>query len=131
MIALRVEAVLGDDDQLAGERRAFRWHRQAFQALIISEGFEIVRHLNRLAARGKPVAAIFEAHNLFDAFDTDIGLAVDLGERFGLELEARGQWLTVFVHDARVEPGAFVGESKKMAAVELDMDGGNSAERFV
>ena len=149
MIALRVEAVLGDDDQRAGERRTCRRHRQAFQALVVAEGLEIVRHLDRLAARGEAVAAIVEAQDLFDALDADIERAVGFGERFGIEPAARGQrlavrpedrrhlgvrdagGLAVLIDDARAQPGAAVRERQEMAAVGLHVERGNAAERFV
>ena len=76
MIAGLVEAAFGDGDQRAGERRALRRGREAFQALVECKCLEIGRHRDRLAARAQAVTAIVEAHDLLDPLDADIEHAV-------------------------------------------------------
>ena len=149
VIALRVEAALGDGDQGTCERRTGRRHRQAFQALVEFEGLKVGRHLDRYAARGEAILGVIEAHDFFHALDADIERAVGIRERLGVEPAARGERFAigpehrrhlgigdgcrpaVVVHDTPTQPGAVVGQSQKMAAIGLDVQSGNAAERFV
>ena len=145
----RVEAALGDRDQSAGERRACRRHRQAFEALVEGKVLKSAGTGNRLAARQQTVTAIIEAHDLLDALDADIEHAVGLRERLGVEPAARGQRLAVgpehrrhlgvgdagrlavLVDDAAAQPGAVVGHRQKVAAVRLHAKRRDAAERLV
>jgi hypothetical protein len=140
----------GDDNEIAGQRGAFRRRGQAFQALVECEALEIGRHRDRFAARGKTVAAEIEAHDLLDALDADIEHAVGIfGERFNIEPAARGErlavgaedrrhlgigearGLAVLVDDAGAQPGAVVGDAEEVGAVAIHMNGGHAAKRFV
>jgi hypothetical protein len=96
--------------------------------------------------RGEAVAAIVEAHDLFDSLDADIELPVELGERFGVVPAMRGQrlavpgehgrhlgvgdagGLAVAIDDAAAQPEAVVGERQEMGAVRLHAQGGNAPE---
>lgn len=110
---------------------------------------KIVRHLDRLAVRHETVFGVVEAHDLFHALDADIERAVFFGERFGVVPAARGERLAVRpqhrrhlgigdagglaagVDYARAQPGTLVGQRQEMAAVRLDVQRGDAAERFV
>ncbi len=86
----------------AGERRRFRRRGEAFQALVVGEGRKIGRHRDRLTARTQTVAAIIEAHDLFDALDAGIEHAIiTLRERLGVVPAVAGQWLAVGAEDRR------------------------------
>src|SRR5581483_152816 len=77
VVARRIQAALGDGDQGAGERRALRRRGEAFEALVVGEGPEVVRHGNRLAAGAQAALADVEAHDALDALDADVEQAVD------------------------------------------------------
>src|SRR5262249_7195288 len=144
-----IETAFGDHDQRACQSRTGRRSRETLQALVVFEGLELRRNLDRLSTCAQAVAPVVEAHDLFDPFDANVENAIALGERLGTVQAARGKRLAVgtkyrrdfrisntsrfavAVQNAAAQPRAVIGDCEKMRAVGLDMDSGDSAKRGI
>ncbi|MHC2401086.1 hypothetical protein ACVMGC_005630 [Bradyrhizobium barranii subsp. barranii] len=149
-VAVGIEPALGEGDQGACHRLAFRHDDHRFEPLVGGQLPHGGRRRQHLAAGARAAFREIEAQDLVDAFEPDINDIAVARERLGvvpepllrdrpaLGIEHRGRLdivepdhLAAGIADAAGEPAALVGDRKEALALWIEPDAGQAAEAAI